>query len=162
LKPGVASAVPYLVGMIALMIWGWSTDRSRERRWHLIVASVTGSIGFAAAGVLGSSFWSLAAMSLALAGLYGVRPAFWALPSMFLTGTAAAGGIAFINSIGNVGGYIGPFVVGWIKDSTNSFEIALYFLATCSLASGAVAFFANRARGEQIGRIQRLAETPHG
>ena len=159
---GVASAVPYLVGMIALMIWGWSTDRSRERRWHLIIASVIGSIAFAAAGVLGSSFWSLAAMSLALAGLYGVRPAFWPLPSMFLTGTAAAGGIALINSIGNLGGYIGPFVVGWIKDSTNSFEIALYFLATCSLASGAVAFFANRACGEQISRLQRLAETRQG
>jgi ACS family tartrate transporter-like MFS transporter len=145
LMTGVASAIPYLVGMIALLIWGWSTDRSRERRWHLIVASVIGSVGFAAAGLLGSSFWSLAAMSLALAGIYGARPAFWPLPSMFLSGTAAAGGIALINSIGNIGGYLGPFIVGWIKDSTNSFEIALYFLATCSLASGAVAFFARRA-----------------
>jgi MFS family permease len=145
LMTGVASAIPYLVGMIALLIWGWSTDRSRERRWHFIVASVIGSVGFAAAGLLGSSFWSLAAMSLALAGLYGARPTFWPLPSMFLSGTAAAGGIALINSIGNVGGYLGPFIVGWIKDSTNSFEMALYFLATCSLASGAVAFFARRA-----------------
>src|ERR1700733_14385393 len=114
-----------------------STDRSRERRWHLIVASVIGSVGFAAAGLLGSSFWSLAAMSLALAGSYGVRPAFWPLPSMFLSGTAAAGGIALINSIGNIGGYLGPFIVGWIKDSTNSFEMAIYFLAACSLALGA-------------------------
>jgi MFS transporter, ACS family, tartrate transporter len=145
LMTGVASAIPYLVGMIALLIWGWSTDRSGERRWHFIVASVIGSVGFAAAGLLGSSFWSLAAMSLALVGLYGARPTFWPLPSMFLSGTAAAGGIALINSIGNVGGYLGPFIVGWIKDSTNSFEMALYFLATCSLASGAVAFFARRA-----------------
>ena len=81
-------------------------------------------------------------MSLALAGIYGVRPAFWPLPSKFLSGTAAAGGIALINSIGNLGGYVGPFIVGWIKNSTNSFEIAPYFLAACSLASGAVAFFA--------------------
>jgi ACS family tartrate transporter-like MFS transporter len=145
LMTGVASAIPYLVGMIALLIWGWSTDRSRERRWHLIVASVIGCVGFAAAGLLGNSFWSLAAVSLALAGSYGARPAFWPLPSMFLSGTVAAGGIALINSIGNLGGYLGPFIVGWIKDSTNSFEMAIYFLAICSLASGAVAFFARRA-----------------
>jgi MFS transporter, ACS family, tartrate transporter len=159
LMTGVASAIPFLVGMIALLIWGWSSDRRPERRWHLISASVMGSVGFVAAGLLGSSFWSLAAMSLALAGIYGVRPAFWPLPSKFLSGTAAAGGIALINSIGNLGGYFGPFIVGWIKDSTNSFEMALYFLAACSLASGAVAFFANRACGVPIGRIRGLAET---
>ena len=116
LMTGVASAIPFLVGMIALLIWGWSSDRSRERRWHLISASMMGSVGFVAAGRLGSSFWSLAAMSLALAGIYGVRPSFWPLPSIFLSGTAAAGGIALINSIGNLGGYVGPFIVGWIKD----------------------------------------------
>jgi ACS family tartrate transporter-like MFS transporter len=157
LMTGVASAIPFLVGMIALLIWGWSTDRTGERRWHLISASVMGAIGFVAAGMLGSSFWALAAMSLALAGIYGVRPAFWPLPSIFLSGTAAAGGIALINSIGNLGGYFGPFIVGWIKDSTNSFEIALYFLAACSLASGAVAFFANRACGAPVGRLRGLA-----
>jgi ACS family tartrate transporter-like MFS transporter len=159
LMTGVASAIPFLVGMIALLIWGWSSDRSRERRWHLISASMMGSVGFVAAGLLGSSFWSLAAMSLALAGIYGVRPSFWPLPSIFLSGTAAAGGIALINSIGNLGGYVGPFIVGWIKDSTNSFEIALYFLAACSLASGVVAFFANRACGVPIGRLRGLVNT---
>ena len=155
---GIASAIPFLVGMIALLICGWSSDRSGDRRWHLIIGSVTGSIGFVAAGVLGSSYWSLAAMSVALAGIYAVRPSFWPLPSIFLSGTAAAGAIALINSIGNLGGYVGPFIVGWIKDSTNSFEMALYFLAACSLASGAVAFFANRACGVSIGRPRALAE----
>jgi MFS transporter, ACS family, tartrate transporter len=158
LMTGIASAVPFLVGMIALLIWGWSSDRSRERRWHLIIASSIGSVGFVAAGMLGSSYWSLAAMSLALAGIFGVRPTFWPLPSIFLSGTAAAGAIALINSIGNIGGYVGPFVVGWIRDSTNSFEIALYFLAACSLASGVVAFFANRACGASVPRSRELAE----
>jgi nitrate/nitrite transporter NarK len=74
----------------------------------------------------------------------------WPLPPCFLSGTAAAGGIALINSIGNIGGYVGPFVVGWIKDSTNSFEMGLYFLVACSLASRAIAFFANRACSGQI------------
>jgi MFS transporter, ACS family, tartrate transporter len=159
LMTGVASAIPFLVGMIALLIWGWSTDRTGERRWHLISASVIGAVGFVAAGMLGSSYWALAAMSLALAGIYGTRPSFWPLPSIFLSGTAAAGGIALINSIGNLGGYFGPFIVGWIKDATNSFEIALYFLAACSLASGAIAFLANRACGAQVGS-PRLIQSP--
>ena len=160
LMTGVASAIPFLVGMIALLIWGWSSDRKPERRWHLISASIMGAAGFVAAGMLGSSFWALAAMSLALAGIYGVRPSFWPLPSIFLSGTAAAGGIALINSVGNLGGYVGPFIVGWIKDSTSSFEMALYFLAACSLASGAIAFVANRACGVQVARLRRIAEAP--
>ena len=84
-------------------------------------------------------------MSLAILGIYGSRTSFWPLPSQFLSGTAAAGGIAFINAIGNLGGYFGPFVVGWIKDETKSFEMGLYFLALCSLASAAITFFAPRA-----------------
>jgi ACS family tartrate transporter-like MFS transporter len=147
LMTGFASAIPYLVGMVGLVVWGWSSDRSNERRWHLIVASITGCVGLAAAGALGGSFLSLAAMSVAVVGIYGSRASFWPLPSLFLSGTAAAGAIAFINAIGNLGGYVGPFVVGWIKDTTNSFEMALYFLAACSLASGVVAFFATRACG---------------
>ncbi|SEE28320.1 MFS transporter, ACS family, tartrate transporter [Rhizobiales bacterium GAS191] len=147
LMTGFASAIPYLVGMIGLVVWGWSSDRSQERRWHLIVASITGCVGLAGAGALGSSFLALAAMSVAVVGIYGSRASFWPLPSLFLSGTAAAGAIAFINAVGNLGGYVGPFVVGWIKDTTNSFEMALYFLAACSLASGAIAFFATRACG---------------
>src|SRR5258708_2687723 len=117
-----------------------------------------GDGGFLAAGVAGSSFWSLPAMCLALIGIYGTRPTFWPLPSIFLSGTAAAGGIALINSIGNLGGYVGPFVVGWIKDSTNSFEMALYFLAACSLASGALVFVARRASDARVGRLRGLVE----
>ena len=156
---GLASAIPYLIGMIALLLWGWSSDRRGERRWHLIVASVTAAIGFSLAGVAGNSFWSLPAICLAVIGIYGTRPTFWPLPSIFLSGTAAAGGIALINSIGNLGGYVGPFIVGWIKDSTNSFEMALYFLAACSLALGALVFVARRASDARVGRLRGFVET---
>jgi len=156
---GLASAIPYLIGMIALLLWGWSSDRRGERRWHLIAASVTAAVGFSLAGVAGNSFWSLPAICLAVIGIYGTRPAFWPLPSIFLSGTAAAGGIALINSIGNLGGYVGPFIVGWIKDSTKSFEMALYFLAACSLALGAVVFVARRASDARVGRLRGFAET---
>ncbi|MBV8450479.1 MAG: MFS transporter [Hyphomicrobiales bacterium] len=142
---GIVSAIPFAIGMAGLVIWGWSSDRSGERRWHLISASVVGFLGLAGAAAFGSSYWALAAMSLAIVGIYGSRTAFWPLPSLFLSGTAAAGAIAFINAIGNLGGYFGPFVVGWIKDETGSFEMGLYFLAICSLLSAVITFVSQGA-----------------
>jgi MFS transporter, ACS family, tartrate transporter len=86
-------------------------------------------------------------MSVATVGLYGSKPAFWPMPSAFLTGAAAAGGIALVNSIGNLGGYVGPFIVGWIKEGTGSFEAGLFFLAACALLSGIIAYFAVQPTG---------------
>ncbi|MEO8040679.1 MAG: MFS transporter, partial [Betaproteobacteria bacterium] len=142
---GLVSAVPYTIGVIGLVAWGWSSDRRHERRWHLIAASVVAAIGLAGAAWFGQSYWAIAAISLATVGLYGSRPCFWPMPSLFLTGAGAAAGIALINSIGNLGGYVGPFIVGWIKNSTNSFQMGLYFLAACALASAAVTWLAMRA-----------------
>ena len=145
---GLASSVPYIIGTIGLIAWGWSSDRNNERRWHLIVASTVGALGLAFAAWSGASYWALIGMSAATVGIYGSRAAFWPMPSLFLTGTAAAGAIALINATGNLGGYFGPFIVGWIKDSTNSFEAGLYFLAACSLMSAIIAYFAARAAGD--------------
>jgi MFS transporter, ACS family, tartrate transporter len=142
---GLLTAVPYVVGVIGLILWGHSSDRRRERRWHLIIASTVAAIGLAGVGVLTGSHWAILAMSIAAVGLYGSRPSFWPMPSLFLTGTAAAAGIALINSIGNLGGYLGPFIVGWIKDSTQSFEMALYFLAGSALLSAVLTYFATHA-----------------
>ena len=142
---GLVTAIPYTIGVLGLLAWGWSSDRRHERRWHLIAASVVAAIGLAGAAWLGTSSWAIVAMSVATIGLYGSRPCFWPMPSMFLTGAAAAGGIALINSLGNLGGYIGPFIVGWIKDSTKSFEMGLYFLAACALASAFITYSATRA-----------------
>src|SRR5262249_57164996 len=93
------------------------------------------AVGLVGAGLFGSSFLALSFMSVATVGLYGSKPAFWPLPSLFLTGTAAAGGIALVNSIGNLGGYVGPFILGWIKDSTGTFQAGLYLLAASPLLS---------------------------
>jgi ACS family tartrate transporter-like MFS transporter len=142
---GFVTAIPYIVGTVGLLLWGYSSDRFHERRWHLIVASILAAVGLAGAGWFGSSYWALVGMAIATTGIYGSRAAFWPMPSMFLTGTAAAGAIALINATGNLGGYVGPFVVGWIKDSTKSFEAGLYFLAACALACAVITFFAARA-----------------
>jgi ACS family tartrate transporter-like MFS transporter len=145
---GIASSGPYIIGTIGLIAWGWSSDRNNERRWHLISASTLGALGLAFAAWSGASYWALLGMSAATAGIYGSRAAFWPMPSIFLTGTAAAGAIAMINAVGNLGGYVGPFVVGWIKDSTQSFEAGLYFLAACSLMAAVLTFLAARAAGD--------------
>ena len=147
---GALTAIPYTIGVLGLLAWGWSSDRRHERRWHLIAASVVAGIGLCGAAWFGGSYWAIAAMSIATIGLYGSRPCFWPMPSMFLSGAVAAAGIALINSIGNLGGYVGPFIVGWIKESTESFEMGLYFLAACAFASAALTYFATRAtRGER-------------
>jgi ACS family tartrate transporter-like MFS transporter len=141
---GLVTAIPYTIGTVGMLLWGASSDRQDERRWHFSVAAVLAAGGLIGAGLFGSSFLALAFMSVATIGLYGSKPAFWPMPSTFLTGTAAAGGIAMVNSIGNLGGYVGPFVVGWIKDATGSFEAGLYFLAASALLSGIIAWIAIR------------------
>ena len=157
---GLMSSVPYIVGTIGLIAWGWSSDRNKERRWHLIAASTLGALGLAFAAWSGASYWALLGMSAAVVGIYGSRAAFWPMPSVFLTGTAAAGAIAMINATGNLGGYIGPFIVGWIKDSTNSFEAGLYFLAACSLMSAIIAYIAARAAGDPAAMARAKATAP--
>ncbi len=144
---GLLTAVPYTIGVIGLICWGHSSDRHKERRWHLIVASTLAAIGLAGTAFFTGSAWALVTMSVAAVGLYGSRPSFWPMPSLFLTGAAAAVGIALINSIGNIGGYVGPFIVGWIKQSTGSFEMGVYFLAGCAFTSALITYFATRATG---------------
>ena len=144
---GLLTAIPYTVGIVGLLAFGYFSDRFRERRRHLIAAATVGGVGFLLAAWLGNSYWALAGMCIATIGTYGSRPTMWPMPSQFLTGASAAVGIALINSIGNLGGYVGPFVVGWIRDSTKSFEMAVYFLAACAFMSGLVAYLARRATG---------------
>jgi MFS transporter, ACS family, tartrate transporter len=141
LMTGFLSAIPFAVGTIGLLAWGFSSDRHHERKWHMISACVFASIGLAGAAWVGNSYWALFFMSIATMGIYGSRPAFWPMPSTFLTGVGAAGAIALINSVGNLGGNIGPIVLGWVKDTTGSFNGGLYFLAGASFLGAVITFF---------------------
>lgn len=144
---GLLSGLPYFVGVLGLLAFGYSSDRMKERRWHLIVSSSLAGLGFVGMATVGPSYAALVFMSLVTIGIYGSRPSFWPMPSLFLTGTAAAAGIALINSLGNLGGYVGPFIVGWIRQSTGGFTAALYFLAACAFISGVTTFLATHATG---------------
>lgn len=139
MRTGLLTAAPYVVGTIGMLAWNRSSDRTRERKWHFIMACLLGAAGLAASAAMGSTDGALAAVAVATVGIYGSKPSFWPLPSEFLTGTAAAGGIAMINCIGNLGGFVGPLMVGWIKDTTGSFAGALYFLAATAVASAVIA-----------------------
>ncbi|ACA17669.1 major facilitator superfamily MFS_1 [Methylobacterium sp. 4-46] len=156
LEVGLVSAAPYVVGTIGLLVWSWSSDRMRERKWHYIVACLLGAGGLAAAGLYGNTLMAVVAIAVATIGLYGCKPAFWTMPSEFLTGTAAAGGIAMINSIGNLGGFVGPFVVGWIKDATGGFGAALGFLTACAVLSALLALLTAPGRVRTAAKVAAL------
>jgi ACS family tartrate transporter-like MFS transporter len=141
---GWLTMIPYLCGGISLVVWGRISDRMQERRWNLLAACLVSAIGLFIAGYTMGSWWSLAGMSLAAMGFYGSKGPFWAMPSMFLTGTAAAASIAWINSIGNLGGFFGPWYVGVMKDVTGSYAGGLYGLALLCLGSAIIcALFLN-------------------
>jgi len=124
------SAIPFVFGIAGVVMFGWLADRMQARRQSFVVATlVISAVGLAGAGWLGPSYTAVALIALANFGIYGLKGPFWPLPSMFLTGTAAASGIALINSVGNLGGFVGPFILGTVKDATHSYSMALYVLA---------------------------------
>ena len=138
---GWLTMVPYICGGIGLVIWGFVSDRMNERRWNLLVACIVSTAGLVMAGMTMGTWWALVGMSIAAVGFYGSKGPFWAMPPMFLTGTAAAAAIAWINSIGNLGGFFGPWYVGVMKDATGSFSGGLYGLALLGLISAFVCAF---------------------
>jgi len=159
---GWLTMVPYICGGIGLVVWGFVSDRMNERRWNLLVACIVSTAGLVMAGMTMGTWWALVGMSIAAVGFYGSKGPFWAMPPMFLTGTAAAAAIAWINSIGNLGGFFGPWYVGVIKDATGSFSGGLYGLALLGLISAIVcAFFLHIPTARLLPAAPaRVAESP--
>jgi ACS family tartrate transporter-like MFS transporter len=139
MQVGWVTMIPYLCGCVSMIVWGWISDRMGERRWNLVGACLLAAVGLVITGMTMGTYWSLVGMSVAAAGLYGTKGMFWSMPPMFLTGIAAATGIAWINSIGNLGGFFGPSIVGRVKDATDSFAGGLYALAGFALMAAVVA-----------------------
>jgi ACS family tartrate transporter-like MFS transporter len=135
---GWLTMIPYISGGIGLVSWGMVSDRMNERRWNLLAACVVSAIGLIIAGLTIGSWWAMVGLSIATFGFYGSKGPFWSMPPMFLTGTAAAASIAWINSIGNLGGFFGPWYVGAVKDWTNSYAGGLYGLAFLCVMSAVV------------------------
>jgi MFS family permease len=126
---GVVSASPYIVTLALMNILGHSADRRRERRWHLVVAALIGATGFVIAPTAPSVGVAIAALSLAAAGAITCAPLFWSLPTAFLAGAGAAAGIAVVNSVGNLAGFVAPYAIGYAKDATGSAAVGMYAIA---------------------------------
>ena len=130
LNIGLFSAIPFGCAIVAMNLVGRSADARRERRWHLIVPALFGAVGFVvAASYSHNTIVSVAALSLAAAGVLTCAPLFWSLPTSFLSGAAAAVGIAAINSVGNLAGFVSPYLIGYLKDTTHSTQTGMYVLA---------------------------------
>jgi MFS transporter, ACS family, tartrate transporter len=129
---GLLNGIPYLAATIFMVLNGRHSDRSGERRWHVAASALLGAFGFLVSAYSSNLVFSLAGLTLAFAGVKGMVGPFWALSTASLSGTAAAAGIAWINSVGNLGGFVGPTVVGYLKKATGGYSQAVAALG-CGL-----------------------------
>jgi ACS family tartrate transporter-like MFS transporter len=144
LQTGFLSSIPYITGCAGMLTVGYFSDRYKERKWHLTACLMAIAAGLGTAGYLGNSVGAIAAISFATIGIMGAKGPFWPIPSAYLTGAGAAAGIAFINSLGNLGGFAGPYMVGFAKRLTNNFSGGLYALALMTLLGAIVTALAVR------------------
>lgn len=135
---GWLTMIPYTCGAIAMVVWGRISDRVNERRWNLFIGCMFATAGLVIAGMTMGTWWALVGMSIAAMGFYGSKGPFFAMPPMFLSGAGLAAGIAWINSIGNLGGFFGPWYVGVTKDLTGNYAGGLYGLALLGLIAALV------------------------
>jgi ACS family tartrate transporter-like MFS transporter len=133
---GLLSAIPYIAAAIAMVFWGGHSDVTGERKWHVALPAALGAVGFFASATTTNPYLSLLALTCGAVGIYAGTPVFWTLPTALLSGTAAASGIALINSVGNLGGYLGPFAMGWLKDWTGGYAAGLLVLSGAMLGAG--------------------------
>jgi ACS family tartrate transporter-like MFS transporter len=134
---GLVLIIPYAFATLAMVLWGRHSDRTGERTWHLALPAALGTVGFLMGSFAESFYVAVIGYTLGAIGIYGCLPLFWSLPTAFLGGTAAAGGIALINSIGNLSGYLGPSLIGRLKDLTQGYTAGMLVIAA-SLALASV------------------------
>jgi len=145
------AALPYCVGLVSILLMGWHSDKTKERRWHTALAMMTTSLGLLLS-VLAGNYTALAVsmFCLAAAGTAGYLPGFWALPTSFLTGTAAAASIGLINSFGNLGGFVGPYVVGYLSKKTGSYLGGVLYLSASALVASMLILSLRATKGRTV------------
>ncbi len=145
---GLLTTIPWAVAAVAMVLVGHHSDATGERRWHVALAAVAGAVGLSVSAIPGiSGAVGLAALTLAAAGVISASATFWSLPTRYLSGAAASAGIAWINSVGNLGGYLSPTLIGKFRQSTHSMTAALLLLSCCCIASAliTISFFRQHA-----------------
>jgi MFS family permease len=140
LAASVLSAVPYIFASAAMLWWAWYVDRTGRKIGNLAIACAVGTAGLLASVATGDLVVAVAALTVALIGITSARAIFWPIPTRFLAGVGAAAGLAFINSIGTAGGFAGPYLMGWLRDFTGSFEAGLIVMAGFLVAASLLAW----------------------
>ena len=140
-------AILYVAGAIGMVLVARHSDVTGERRWHVAVAAFVAAVGLVLTGVTESTVVEIVALCIASLGIYGALATLWSLPTAFLSGTAAAAGIALINPVGNLGGFVGPYAVGALSDATGSFYAGLLLLAASVFVAGLLALVVRHDRG---------------
>jgi len=145
LETGFLVALPYFVAMLAMVVLGLSSDRSGDRVWHVAGAAFAGALGLAGVVLSHNSVLVIACFCLASSGIYGALAVFWTLPTAILRGMAAAGGLALLNSFSNLGGFFGPTLMGWLKESTGTYTVGMLLLAAMLAFAGIATLVIGRA-----------------
>lgn len=137
-EQGLIVAVPFAFGAVTMVLWSRHGDRTGERVWHVAIPTILGGIAIPVALYLSSPITAMIAVTICTMGICAALPTFWPLPTMFLSGAAAAAGIALINSVGNAAGFFGPYITGWLTDLTGSAKLGLWVVGIVMVAAGAV------------------------
>ncbi len=135
---GLLNAIPAVLAVAAMVLWARHSDRTGERSWHVIAACIVAAAGLFMAGSTASIVGVILALTIVNCGISASKPPLWSMPTLFLSGSAAAAGIATINSLGNLGGFVGPFMIGLIKQQTGSYSWGLWFVAGLLILSSLV------------------------
>jgi len=151
-QTGLVTSLPYIVGVVGMVWWGRHSDRTGERRGHIAISLFIAAAGIAASVAFDSPVMKMVCLSVAGFGIFSCLPVIWTLPTAYLSGAAAAGGIAAVNSLGNLAGFFGPYAMGWIRDATGNFNVGLLVLAAAGLVGMVTAL--------RIGHDAKLEQAP--
>jgi MFS transporter, ACS family, tartrate transporter len=150
LETGLINGIPSVIAVIAMILWARHSDRTQERTWHVVIPCALACVGFIFAGQSSTALFVVLALVVVNAGISAAKAPLWAMPSVFLSGAGAAAGIAMINSIGNLGGFVGPFAIGWLKNSTGSYAAGLYVVgATLAMSAVMTLILSRKAKQER-------------
>jgi MFS family permease len=150
LSVGMWTAIPFLVAAVGMITVATHSDRTGERRLHVAGCAALAAAGLASSSLTDAPIVALAALAIGAIGLYSATPPFWSLPTAFLRGDGAAAGIGLINSVGNLGGFVGPYLMGWMQGASGDFRLGLRVLAVSAICSGLVVLTVRTRSAESL------------
>ncbi len=147
---GFIGALPFVTAFCCILLLGWSSQKHQERKWHLTFALMVGAIALCSSLFVTGTIPTMICVCLGCGGMFSAIPLFWTIPAQFLTGTAAATGIAVINSIGNLGGFFGPTAVGMVRDATGEFQYGLLLIGVSVFIGAVICHVLNNIYGKKV------------